>query len=193
MSRFHPLRLLVPVIVLVASASLGGCLMVESKEYQFLVRPDGSGQAKIVFENIASVQETDDQEQATKDYTQLLTDYIKGKRFEQDNPSYFNVKKRLYEQGGKLYGEVTFDFHSYEDVGLFRLDEKGPWMYHTGALNAMAVEQFDNSNGVYGGEKMPVVFWQEGTAEFRVRTKMAEPEKGVTRSLLPLYKRIGVN
>jgi hypothetical protein len=187
-------RLYVPFVALVASLSLVGCLTVESKEYHFLVRADGSGQARIVFENIASVQEGDaEQDQATKDYTTLLTEYVKGRRFESDNPAFTNVRKRLFEQDGKLFGEVTFDFLSYEDVGLFRLNGAGPWMYHTGAQSGMTMEQFDTSNGTFGGPKMPVVFWADGTTEFRVRTRVEEPEKGITRSLLPLFKRIGVN
>jgi hypothetical protein len=186
-------RLLLPIVALVASASLGGCLLIESKEYLFLVREDGSGQARITFENIMSVQESDNEDEVTKDYTQLLTDYVKGKRFEQENPSYYNVKKRLFEKDGKLNAEVTFDFLSYEDVGLFRLDGKGPWMFHAGALNQMSAETFESSNGTHGGRKMPVVFWSESTAEFKIRTQFEEPEKGVTRSLLPLYKRIGTN
>jgi len=194
----HMLRLpahrLLPLVVLIASVSLGGCLMVEKKEYQFLVRPDGSGQARIIFENISSAQENDtDQDHATKDYTRLLTDYVKGKRFESDNPSYYNVKKRLYEEDGKLNGEVTFDFLSYEDVGLYRLEGAGPWMYHVAGRSGATVEQFDTSNGVFGGPSMPVVFWKEGTTEFRIRTIVEEAEKGTSRSLLPLFKRIGVN
>jgi hypothetical protein len=185
---------MLPLIALVAGVALSGCLTVESKEYLFLVRPDGSGQGRIIFENISSAQENEtEQDQATKDYTTLLTDYVKGKRFEGDNPALYNVKKRLYEQDGKLFAEVTFDFSSYEDVGLFRLEGTGPWMYHTGVTTGMATEQYDTSNGTFGGAKMPVIFWKEGTAEFRIRTRLDEPEKGVTRSLLPLYKRIGVN
>ena len=187
-------RFLLLLTLLLSSLSLGGCLMVEGKEYLFLVRPDGSGQGRIRFENISSVQESEtEQDQATKDYTQLVTEYIKGKKFEEENPAYYNVKKRLYEEDGKLFAEVTFDFASYEDVGLFRLNGAGPWMYHTGTLNGITVEQFDTSNGTYGGATMPVVFWNEGTTEFKIRAKVEEPEKGTTRSLLPLYKRIGSN
>ena len=187
-------RLMLPILVLVATLSLGGFLTVENKEYLFLVRPDGSGQGRIVFENIASVQEDgSEQDQATKDYTELLTAFIKGKRFETENPALQNVKKRLYEEGGKLYGEVTFDFLSYEDVGLYRFEESGPWMYHAGNNNELSVERLVESNGTFGGPKMPVIFWKESTSEFRLRMAVEEPEKGVTRSLLPLYKRIGVN
>jgi hypothetical protein len=185
---------LLPFVVLLASLSLGGCLMVEKKEYLFLVRPDGSGQARITFENISSAQESDaDGDHATKDYTKLLTEYVKGRRFESDNPAFYNVKKRLYEEDGKLYGEVTFDFLSYEDVGLFRLEGAGPWMYHTAGRGGATVEKFESSNGTFGGASMPVVFWKDETTEFKIRTIVEEAEKGTSRSLLPLYKRIGVN
>lgn len=192
---FNPFtRLVLPLVVLAAGLSLNGCLMVERKEYLFLVRPDGSGQGRIMFENISSVQESEaEQDQATKDYTQLLNDFIKGKKFEDENPSYMNVKKRLFEKDGKLNGEIMFDFMSYEDVGLFRLDGVGPWMYHTGVLSGVTVEQMDTSNGTFGGARMPVIFWKETTSEFSIRTKVEEPEKGSSRSLAPLFKRIGTN
>ncbi|MBC8145281.1 MAG: hypothetical protein H7X80_06815 [bacterium] len=188
------IRFALPLLLVASGITMTGCLMIERKEYLFLVREDGSGQGRIMFDNIASVQESEtDQDQATKDYTQLLNEYIKGKKFEEENPSYMNVKKRLFEKDGKLHGEVTFEFLSYEDVGLFRLDGVGPWMYHTGVLNGVTVEQLDSSNGTYGGARMPVIFWKEPTSEFRIVTKVEEPEKGITRSLLPLYKRIGTN
>ena len=168
--------LMLALIAVLASTAVSGCLMVANKEYLFRVRPDGSGQGRITFENISSVQENEaEQDQAIKDYTQLLNEYLKGRKFEGENPAYQNVKKRLYEQDGKLYGEVTFDFLTYEDVGLFRLNGAGPWMYHTGALNGASIEQLDTSNGTYGGAHMPVVFWNEATTEFRVYTKVEEP------------------
>lgn len=187
-------HLALAALFVLSGVTLGGCLMVEHKEYLFLVRPDGSGQGRITFEHISSVQESEaEQDQAIKDYTQLLNEYVKGKKFENENPAYQNVRKRLYEKDGKLFGEVTFEFLTYEDVGLFRLNGGGQWMYHTGALNGATIEQFDTSNGTYGGVRMPVVFWPESTTEFRIYTKVEEAEKGAARSLLPLFKRIGVN
>jgi hypothetical protein len=185
-----------PLLLLAfSSLLLGGCLMVESKDYTFLVKPDGSGSGRIVFENFTSMQDTQEAEdQTTKDYTELINKFLKGNSLEMQNPAYTNLKKRLFEQDGKLHGEITFDFASYEDVGLFRLDDKGMWMYHAGQMNGGTMERLDSANGRFGGQRMPVVFWPEGTSEFRLYTTLEQPEENaVTRSLLPLFKRIGTD
>ncbi len=175
--------LLLPVL-------LGGCLIVEGKDYRFKLNPDGSGSASITFHNIMSA-EDESADASAKDYTELITRYLKGNEFEQDHPGYRNVKKRLYEEDGVLNGEVTFEFDSYEEVGLYRFENKGIWMYYTnpGGFN---YEQYHSTNGTYGGDSMPVIFWSEGTKEFTVITKFESTERK-TRSLLPLYRRLGTN
>jgi hypothetical protein len=185
-------RLLAAVLLSLACASLfGGCLTAERKEYHFTLRPDGSGTGTITFLNIMS----DDEESknvSAKDYAGLVTDFYKGKKFEEQNPSYSNVRKRLYEKDGKLNAEITFDFLSYEDAGLYRHEGKGPWMFFSGSSAAMTVEHYDTANGTYGGERMPVIFWPEGTTEFRIATRISDPDESM-HSLLPYFKRSGTD
>ena len=100
--------------------------------------------------------------------------------------------KRLFERNGQLHGEVTFEFAGYPEVGLYRHEEKGPWMYYTGTLSGMSLEQVDTTNGRYPGESMPVIFWPEETTTFRFTTSIEQPGRPV-RSLLALYKRIGTD
>lgn len=181
------LRLL--LLVVVGSSLLGGCLTVDQKEYIFTLTPDGKGKGRIIFHDIRSMDEESDNSVA--DYTKLVNDYIKGKEFDEQNPLYTNIKKRLYEEKGKLMGEITFDFETPDDVGLFRYQGKGPWMYYTEAMNNLSSEQYASTNGVRGSDRMPVIFWEEGTREFRV-TNVFDNSSRPTHTLLPLYKRIGV-
>lgn len=178
------------VVALLVSVSLGGCLLVENKEYHFTVKPDGSGTGRITFVNIMSA-EDEAEDPSPSDYRELITKYLNGKRFEQDHPQYTNVRKRLYEEDGVLKGEITFDFLSYEDISLFRFQGKGPWMYYTnpGGFN---YEHYESSNGEHGGDMMPVIFWPDSATEFEIKTTFEKSERK-TQSLLALFKRLGTN
>jgi hypothetical protein len=175
---------------LLCSILLGGCLTAERKEYRFVVRPDGSGTGQVTFFNIMSTEE-DGRNVSARDYHDLVVGFLKGNRFEERNPALGNVRKRLFEKDGRLNGEITFDFLSYEDVGLFRYKGTGAWMFYpTGSTSLMSGE-YENSNGEFGGEKMPVVFWPEGTGEFQVSVYLDDPSSK-DQSLLPYYIRGGV-
>ena len=185
--------LLLAVAALASASLLGGCLTAEKKEYVYTLKSDGSGTGRILFRNIGSADEQEaGTDNSTADYTQLINDYLKGTKFEDQHPSYTNVRKRLYEHGGQLHGEITFDFESYEQIGLYRHNGSGPWMYYAGSLEGISVEQIDTTNGSFAGARMPVVFWPEKTTEFRIVTSL-ETSSRPARSLLPLYKRIGSN
>ncbi|MCC7438520.1 MAG: hypothetical protein IT211_08480 [Armatimonadetes bacterium] len=181
-------QLLLPGIMLLTMTLLGGCLLAERKTYQFTINPDGSGSGIITFFNLMSVEE-ESEDVSVKDFTDLKERYLKGTEFEDQRPGLTNVKKRLYEDNNVLCGELTFDFASYEDVGLYRFEGKGPFMYFTrpGDFNP---EIYKYSNGTYGGESMPVVFWPEGTTTIRMESIFNKPERKAT-SLLGLYKRFG--
>ncbi len=173
------------------SLTAAGCLTVERKEITFWVKPDGSGNGRLVFRGIGSVQENGTDNTLT-DYTHLVNTYFKGKELEERYPAYSDFKKRIYEENGKLVGEVTFRFSHYEDVGLYRYQDRGPWMYHIGYRSEFVVEQFDTSNGTAATELMPVLFWPENTTEFRISSHFDGSDLSV-RPLLPLYKRIGTD
>ena len=142
-------------LVLVGSTLLSGCLTVQYKEYIYTLAPDGKGTGRIIFHDIRSMDEEADNSVA--DYTKLVNEYIKGKEFEEQNPLFTNVKKRLYEDKGRLMGEITFEFLTPEDVGLYRYKGEGPWMYHTEAMNNLSSERYDTTNGNHGGDRMPAV------------------------------------
>jgi hypothetical protein len=183
--RLLPALLLLPLCALL----LGGCLTAERKECLFLVKPDGSGSGTITFHNIMSSEE-DGKNMSARDYHDLVTQFLKGTKFEEQNPSLGNIRKRLYEKDGQLHAEVMFDFLSYEDIGLYRYKGSGNWMYFAGHTSRLSSETYETSNGEYGGEKMPVVFWPEKTNEFRVTVEIDEPSSE-NHSLLSNYKRGG--
>ena len=183
-----PLALiLLPLFAFVAS----GCLTAERKELIFTVKPDGSGSGRITFYNIMSVEE-EGKDASLGDYTELINRYLKGTKFEDFYPLYMNLKKRLYEENGRLNGELTFDFGHYEDVGLYRYQDKGPWMYFIGVKSDFGVERYDTSTGTVPSEQMPLVFWPEGTTEFRISSRYDNTD-AARHTLFPLYRRIGID
>lgn len=190
MSNHSKSRFLTTILLLVCALGAGGCLTAERKEIVLNVKPDGSGSGTITFYNIGSIEE-DGKDVTVRDYSELVTKYLKGSKFEEFYPDYINFKKRLYESNGELNGEVSFDFIHYEDIGLYRHEGKGPWMYHVGQKSDFAVEAFDAANGTVPNAMMPVVFWPAETTQFRIASKFDRSES--TRTLLPLFKRIGTN
>ena len=104
------MKKIIPVLLLVVFAFyFQGCLTVETKEYTFKVKKDGSGEAVIKYINIM----TDSKDSAgipEKDYQDLINSYIKGDKLQEDYPHAKNMKKRLFEEDNQLCGEVKFDF-----------------------------------------------------------------------------------
>jgi hypothetical protein len=170
---------------------MSGCLTAERKEYQFHVNPDGSGTGTITFYNLMSADE-ESKNMSAKDYQGMINDFYKGKKFEEQNPAFGNVRKRIYEKDGVLNGEITYDFLNYEDAGLYRYQGKGPWMYYPASPGSMSTEHFDSTNGQYISDRFPIIVWPEGTADFRLTTSVDRPGPTL-HSLLPYYKRGGTD
>jgi hypothetical protein len=178
-------RLTVASFVLAILALFPGCLTVETKEYHISLKDGGSGEARIVFSDIRS--ESDDTTNASaEDFRQLIDLYLLGTHFEKDNPGFHNVHKRLYEDDGKLCGEVTLSFDSLAALRLFQYKNQGPLMYFVGS--PMSSEELVESNGEFGRTWMPVVFWPEGTHELSIKTKVVS-QAPYHHSLLALFKK----
>ena len=165
-------------------AFLPGCLIVETKEYHITLKDDGAGEARIVFNDIQS--ETDDTvDVSSSDFDQLIDLYLHGSQLERDNPGYKNVQKRLYEKDGKLDGEVSFTFDSLAVLRLFQYDGDGPLMYFVGS--PLSSEVMVETNGTYGRDWMPIVFWPKGTKELYIKTRIVS-QGSYHRPLLALFK-----
>ena len=147
---------------------ISSCLTTEFKEYRISVNPDGSGQGSIKFVNIVS--EDDEGKDVTKtDFDDLISNYINGSTFENDNPHYNVIKKDLFEEDGVLYGLVEFTFSDLTDIGFYHYKNSdcAPIMYYMGALSETLVE----TNGEYlGTDVFPVIVWEPGTNEFFMET-----------------------
>ncbi len=165
-------------------ALLPGCLIVETKEYHITLMNGAAGEARIVFNDIQS--ETDDTADVSKsDFDQLIDLYLHGSQLERDNPGYRNVEKHLYEKDGKLSGEVTFAFDSLAVMRLFQYEHDGPLMYFVGS--PLSSEVMVETNGTYGRDWMPIVFWPKGTKELYIKTHVVS-QGSYHRSLLALFK-----
>lgn len=170
--------------VVIIAFVFSGCLTVEFKEYTFKLKNDHSGEATIRFINILSETE-DTTDVSADDFRQLIEFYLQGTQLEKDNPGYRNVKKRLYEEDGVLVGEVTFTFDSLSTLRIFKFDKESPYMYFVG--HPLSSEQFVESNGSFGRDWMPVVFWPNDAKELTLKTRVLS-EVSHQRSLLKNFK-----
>jgi hypothetical protein len=177
-----PFTLLVTVLLACFST---GCLTVENKEYRIKLKNGTSGEATIKFINIMS--EADDTVDITADdFHQLIDFYLQGDQLEKENPGFHDVKKRLFEEGGVLCGEISFAFDSLESIRVFRYDGDSPLMYPVGS--PLSSEQFIESNGLLPRQWMPVVLWPKDARDLYIKTKVVS-EVSFQKSLLPSYKQ----
>jgi hypothetical protein len=180
--RYRPA--LSSLLLAACSLLLSSCLTVGTKEYRITIKSDNSGEATIRFINILS--EADDTVDVTQeDFHQLIEFYLQGNQLEKDNPGFRNVSKRLYEENGSLVGEIHFTFDSIATVRLFQFNPTSPYMYFVGS--PLSSEQLLESNGSYGRDWMPVVFWPRETKELYVKTRVVS-DALYQKSLFPLYR-----
>jgi len=165
---------------------LTGCLATEYKEYRFKLNVDGTGEGSVIFYNLISV-EDDEQDVSFKDFGELVSDYIEGTRFEDDNPGYVVTSKEIYEENGLLVGKVEFTFEDIRIVGFYKAKDCdcSPLLYYLGDFG----ETYSQSNGNYLGaeDDFPMIEWEPGTKEIYLKTIVQEDLES-THSLLPLYK-----
>jgi len=165
--------------------NLTGCLSTEYKEYIFKINSDDSGEGEIIFYNLVSVEE-DEKDDSFKDFDELVSDYIKGTKFGNDNPNYQVTTKELFEKDSILVGRVEFAFTNFRNIGFFKSEDCdcSPLMYYMGDFG----ESYSESNGNYLGEEkdFPVIIWASDANEIYIKTVVQEDLTG-THSLLKLY------
>lgn len=170
--------LLLLVIVL-----FNGCLTVERKEYNVTLTGANSGKAVIKYINIISTKD-EERDVSMKDYAELVTDYLEGKKLEDEFPNVKNMKKRLFEENGVLCGEVSFDFDSLSSVKIFKYDKDSPFML---VKDGFSNETIDEFNGETLDEKLPVIFWNKNTKNFKWSTTVSSDVSNAV-SLLSHYQ-----
>jgi len=163
---------------------LAGCLTVEKKEYSFVLNDETNGTLTIKYINIMSIMD-DTIDVSQEDFSELIGSYIEGDALVNEFPNAQISSKRLFEENGVLCGEVVLDFVNIQQVRLYRYNDLGPYMY---CVNCSPdAETYELSNGTYGGEAMPVIFWEEDLRGLNLTTLVTYPDE-TTVSLLGLYK-----
>lgn len=180
MRRFISLIILVFLGLIISS-----CLTIEKKIYTFEMKDNDAGTLTIKYYNLMSMMD-DTVDVSNADFKELLSTYIDGNTIEQDYEDAMIRSKRLFEEDGVLCGEVVIDFNNLRSVGLYQYDNKSPYMFNLGSF--LESESFLSSNGDFGGEIMPVVFWPRSLKTLTVTTYLNSPDDS-TISLLDEYNR----
>lgn len=175
-------KLFLPLI-LIAALSVG-CLNVQHKTYTYKLNPDGTGSGTIFFYNIHSSDE-DERDVSFKDFGTLVTDYIEGRTFDDENPDWTITKKDLFEQDGVLCGQVEFTFASMNAAKLYRTAncDCAPILLLPGAMDETLIE--NNGNSVELGDAQ-VIEWAADAKEISYKTEVTSDVENV-RNLVEHY------
>lgn len=177
-------KLIKSIILIFIAVGVSSCLTIEKKEYTFEINGDGSGSLRIKYINILSMK--DDTANVTKsDFLELVANYVEGDQIAQDYLDATVRSKRLFEEKGVLCGEVILDFKTLRSVGIFQYDLNCPYMYNINSF--IDSEAFVSSNGEYGGDIMPVVFWPKTLGRLKLTTSITNPDE-TTVTLLDEYR-----
>jgi hypothetical protein len=170
--------------LIIAVLFMSGCLTCEKKEYTFEFTGKDSGRLTIKYINLMSTMD-DTIDISVEDFSSLMTDYYEGSEIENEFPGAIMVGKRLFEENGVLCGEIVLEFSDLATGHLYQHHGKGPFMY---CLSCYAIdsEYFSASNGEYGGDVMPVVFWDSNLKNLTLTTDVTIPDES-TVSLLDRY------
>lgn len=99
----------------------------------------------------------------------------------------------MFEEDNQLCGEITFDFDDITKLRFYEYKDQGPWCYYL-AFSPLGImggsESYFSSNGIYGGENMPIIFWDGSQKEFTFKTTVTSQGK-TTISLLDMWNQKG--
>lgn len=161
-------------VIFLATLFFSSCLTVEKKEFTFKLTGKTSGQLTIKYINIISNKE-DDKDVSEADFEELINDYYEGTSINEKFPKARNLKKRLFVENNQLCMEVTMNFDNLEDVRLYKYNRKSPIMFKPQVDSE--TEEYLTSNGKYGGDIMPIVFWDRKAKELHLTTTISEPDE----------------
>ncbi len=186
-SNVRALRFFATLVLLTVIAfGSSGCLTAEHKEVRLSLNPDGKGgHGVITFTNISS-EPGDTIDVSHEDFNSLITEYYQGRKVETDNKGMHNLHKKLFRDGNSLMGQIDFDFDDISKVGGYQFKGKGAYMYYTVADGFFTSGQYEASNGTYGGEKMPVIFWDSSERELYFKMALSTPQE-VRHSLADMF------
>jgi hypothetical protein len=164
---------------------VSSCLTVEKKEYNWEITGTNSGKLTITYINIMSDMD-DTLDVSVEDFDELLSSYLYGTYIDDRYPMASNIEKRLFVKDNQLWGEVIMDFDDLAAVQLYQYDKKGPFMFCVNT--AEDSETYEESNGEFGGDYMPIVFWPKKTETLELTTLIQEVDES-TLSLVGEYYR----
>lgn len=177
-------------------SSFIGCLTYETKEYLYKLDKGNAGHGIIRYINLMSSAVNDTANDPESDFQELYDSYYTGDKIEEELGGAKNLKKRLYEEDNRLCGEVSFDFDDITKIKFYKykvtgnntnLEESSFWCFYLSAGIGMGMmgnyENYFSSNGTYGGENMPVIFWKGNQNEFKFKTTITSPGKSTTSLL----------
>lgn len=162
------------VVFFMGIIGFSSCLTVESKEYTYELTDNNSGKLTIKYVNIYSIMD-DGKDVSADDFKELVDKYLQGNQIMEEFPNATNIKSRLFEENGYLCGEVTLDFTDLNSARLYQFDKTSPIMMNIST--AFDSESYAGSNGVYGNEHMPVVFWPSDSKKLTVTTSISKPDE----------------
>lgn len=162
---------------------LSSCLTVEKKEYKWELTGPNSGKLIITHINIMSDMD-DSLDVRSEDFEELLNSYLNGSYIDDRYAMATSIEKRLFDKDGQLWGEVVIEFDDLDAVQIYQYEKKGPYMFCVNT--AEDTETFLESDGDYGGDYMPVVFWGSKNKELNLTTLIQEADES-TLSLVEQY------
>jgi hypothetical protein len=155
-------------LVLLSALVINGCLSSEFKIYKLNLNKDFSGNGSIKWVNILS-QKSEDPKDYDSDFKEIIDDYLNGSKLEDELPNIVITEKKLFEEDGKLCGQIEFTFKSVDQLKFYRFDEESPTMYYISSMN----ETFISTNGKYDESIMPVVFWDKKYKNITLQTSLS--------------------
>ena len=164
---------------------LSSCLTVEKKEYKWELTGPNSGKLTITYINIMSDMD-DSLDVSAEDFDELLNSYLNGSYIDDRYSLATSVEKRLFDKDNQLWGEVVVEFDNLEAVQVYQFEKKGPFMFCVNT--AEDTETFMDSNGEYGGDYMPVVFWGSKNKELNLTTLIQEVDESTITLVDQYYK-----
>ncbi|HLN53050.1 MAG TPA: hypothetical protein VK212_05035 [Lentimicrobium sp.] len=172
------------LVILLMAVGLTSCLTVEKKQYTYQLTGNNSGKLTIKYINIYSIMD-DGKDVSQSDFQELVDKYLNGTQIMEDFPAASNIKTRLFEENDQLCGEITLDFNDLNSARLYQYSKGCPIMMNIST--AFDSETYISSNGEYGNDHMPVVFWPTDAKKMVVTTLVSTPDETST-SMLDDYK-----
>jgi len=165
---------------------LSSCLTVEKKEYCFEFTGKNSGILTIKYVNIVSMMD-DSTDNSEDDFNELIKEYYNGAKIEDNYPGAKVISKRLFEENNILCGEIKIEFSDLASARLYQNKENEPYTFSIeGTFDYN--ESYIESNGTFGGEIMPVVFWSSALKKLKLSTLVVPPDES-NISLIDRYRK----